>query len=212
MPYIFMDESGDLGFDFRKKGTSRNFIITFVFAPNKRALEKCVKKIYLGILRTQKKRSGVLHAVSERPITRIRLLKCLVDVDCAIITIKLNKQKVYTHLQDEKQVLYNYITNILLDRIMTKKLVDLSQTIVLVASRRETNKFFNENFKTYLSSQLSKKHKFTLNVEIKTPSAEKSLQATDFICWAIFRKYEHGDESYYDLIKGKILEENPLFP
>lgn len=26
--YIYLDESGDLGFDFRKKGTSKHFIIT----------------------------------------------------------------------------------------------------------------------------------------------------------------------------------------
>lgn len=30
--------------------------------------------------------------------------------------------------------------------------------------------------------------------------------------WSIFRKYEYGDDSYYNLIKNKIVEENPLFP
>ena len=35
----------------------------------------------------------------------------------------INKKKVYTKLQDEKQVLYNYVTNILLDRIISKKLI-----------------------------------------------------------------------------------------
>jgi len=49
-------------------------------------------------------------------------------------------------------------------------------------------------------------------VVIKTPYEEKSLQAVDFVSWAIFRKYEYGDDSYYDLIKDKIMEENPLFP
>lgn len=44
MPYIFMDESGDLGFDFGKSGTTKCFVITLVFAKNKRPIEKCVKK------------------------------------------------------------------------------------------------------------------------------------------------------------------------
>lgn len=39
------------------------------------------------------------------------------------MTILLNKRKVYTRLQDEKVVLYNYVTNILLDRIFTKRLL-----------------------------------------------------------------------------------------
>ncbi len=32
MPYIFMDESGDLGFDFDKSGTTNYFVITLLFA------------------------------------------------------------------------------------------------------------------------------------------------------------------------------------
>jgi len=48
MSYIFLDESGDLGFNFKKKGTSKKFIITFLFVPEstKRGLEKVVKKKY----------------------------------------------------------------------------------------------------------------------------------------------------------------------
>jgi hypothetical protein len=43
--------------------------------------------------------------------------------EISIMCIYLNKSKVYTKLQDEKHVLYNYVTNILLDRIFTKKLL-----------------------------------------------------------------------------------------
>ena len=124
----------------------------------------------------------------------------------------LNKAKVYTKLKEEKHVLYNYIVNILLDRIMSKKLVDIKTQIKLIASKRETNKFLNENFKEYLQKQVRGNHKLRISVEIKRPTEEKSLQAVDFASWAIFRKYEHGDDSYYNLIKEKIIEESPLFP
>ena len=128
------------------------------------------------------------------------------------MTIYLNKKRVYTKLQNEKQVLYNYVANILLDRIYTKKLLPLSKTILPIASRRETNKFLNQNFKNYLNNQIVNRHKVNVRVVIKTPYEEKSLQAADFTSWAIFRKYEYGDDSYYNLIKNKIIEENPLFP
>ena len=124
----------------------------------------------------------------------------------------LNKSKVYTRLQDEKQVLYNYVTNILLDRIYSKKLIPVHEPIHLVASRRETNRFFNENFKKYLSSKVYPNQKLQMNVEIKSPSDEKCLQVVDFACWAIFRKYESGDDSYRKVIREKILEESGLFP
>lgn len=208
-----MDESGNLGFNFNKKGTSTYFLITFLLTKNKRSIEKCVKKVHAG-LRKKYKKVGVLHAYVEEPVTRKRLLSLLSKKDCKIMTILLNKKKVYTKLQDEKPVLYNYVTNILLDRIFTKKLLhsDDPDSIGIIASRKETNKFLNQNFKSYLQSKIAKNHNINVTISIKTPAQEKALQAVDFVSWAIFRKYEHGDATYYDIIKDKIIEENPLFP
>lgn len=210
MPYIFMDESGDLGFDFTKGGTTSYFLITFLFTQHKRSIEKCVKKVHKGLKKKYRK-IGVLHAYKEEPITRKRLLYLLSKKDCRIMTILLNKKKVYTRLHDEKAVLYNYITNILLDRIFSKKLLP-SSSYQIVASRKETNRFLNQNFKSFLSDQVAVNHNVEINIQIKTPSEEKCLQAVDFVSWAIFRKYENGDDTYYKIIKERIVEENPLFP
>lgn len=206
-----MDESGDLGFNFDKRGTTSYFLITFLFTRSKRPIEKCVKKVHLG-LRKKYKKIGVLHAYIEEPVTKRRLLSLLAEKDCKIMTILLNKKKVYTKLQDEKPVLYNYVTNILLDRIFTKKLIQSDDSIKIIASRKETNKFLNENFKLYLHSQLAANYKVKVSISVKTPAEQKALQAVDFVSWAIFRKYEYKDDTYYNLIRGKIVEENPLFP
>lgn len=213
MAYIFLDESGDLGFNFKKKGTSKFFIVTFLFIEgSKNPIEKIVKKTHSELKKKIRRRVGILHAVSEKPITRRRLLKRLAEKDCTMMAVYLNKQKVFTKLQDEKQVLYNYVTNILLDRIYTKKVVPIDKEVELIASRRETNKFLNENFKDYLNRQIKNSHKGAIKISIKTPAEEKSLQAVDFISWAIFRKHEKSDDSYYNIIKNKVIEESPLFP
>lgn len=209
--YIFMDESGDLGFNPNKKN-SRYFIVTIVFAKGKKPLERIVKKTHQSLRKNIKKMSGgVLHAVKEKPATRRKLLSQLPEHGCSIMAIYLNKANVYTHLQDEKHVLYNYVTNILLDRIMKKNFIDSTEQIVLVAERRETNKFINLNFSNYLENQIKQKHKLDLSVSIKTPSEEKVLQLVDFISWSIFRKYERKDKSYYDIFKTKLVEESGLF-
>jgi len=212
MSYIFLDESGDLGFDFTKKRTSKFFIITCLFAENKRPIEKAVAKTHSELKKKHKKRGGVLHCFQEKPLTRQRLLRRLNTKDCAIMTIYLNKKRVYTKLQNEKVILYNYVANILLDRIYTKKIIPIDKKIVLIASRKETNKFLNQNFKNYLARSAKNSHKLDLEVIVKPPFTEKSLQAVDFVSWSIFRNQEYGDGSYYDLIKQKIVEENPLFP
>lgn len=212
MAYIFLDESGDLGFNFQNTKTSKYFIITCLFIKNKSPIEKIVSKIFKSFTAKERRsHCGVLHCFKEKPKTRYKLFNLLNQKDISILSIYLNKKKVYSHLKDEKHILYNYITNILLDRIYTKKLVPLNEPIRLVVSQRETNKFLNQNFEAYLIGQTYKNHKAEIHIEIKTPHSEKCLQIVDFVCWAIFRKREWDDETYYNLIKQKIVEENPLF-
>ena len=179
---------------------------------NKKPIEKVVKKVHAGLRKKEIKLSGgVLHCYKEKPATRIKLLKLLSEKECSIMVIYLNKDKVYSKLREEKHLLYNYVVNILLDRIMTKKFVDKNKKIFLVASKRETNKFLNDNFKSYLQKQLEDNHKLKIDIYIQTAAKEKSLQAVDFVSWGIFRKYEKGEDTYYNLIKEKVLEENALF-
>lgn len=214
MAYIFMDESGDLGFDFSKARTTKYFIITFLFAKEKKQIEKIVKSVIRSFPKNMKKKHcGVLHCHDEVSAVRLKLLNKIAQLDdINIMTIYLNKKKVYTKLQDEKDILYNYVTNILLDRIFSRKIIPQWEKIYFIASKRETNRFLNENFKGYLHDQSLNKHKVPLNIEIKTPAQEKWLQVVDFMSWALFRKYEYDDESYANMIKNKLIEENPLFP
>lgn len=212
MAYIFMDESGDLGFDFTKKRTSKYFVVTMLFSASKRPIEKVVKKTFLSLTpKVIQKHSGCLHATKEKPKTRIKLLQLLSNLDISVITIYLNKQKVYTRLQDEQHVLYNYVTNILLDRVYTKKLIPLDDPIYLIASQRETNKFLNLNFQTYLKKQVQHKHKLDIQIQITPAHSEKCLQAVDFVCWSMFRKIQYRDDSYAKYIQKIIVEESSLF-
>ncbi len=36
---------------------------------------------------------------------------------------------------------------------------------------------------------------------------EKAIQAADAVAWALFQKYEHGDETFYRVIREKIIVE-----
>jgi hypothetical protein len=211
MAYIFLDESGDLGFNPKKKN-SKFFLVTIVFASDKKYLEKAVKKIHRGLRKKVKRLGGgILHCTKEKPATRRRLLRFLVNSNCKVMTIYVDKSRVYSSLRNEKHLLYNYVVNILLDRILSKKLIDISTKVILVVSKRETNKFLNLNFQDYLRRQVKNKHRVNIAIEIRTPAEEKSLQAVDFISWAVFHKYEHGQKEFYSLIEKLVVEENRLF-
>ena len=49
MAHIFLDESGDLGFDFTKKRTTKYFVVTLLFVDEKRPIEKVVRDIHRGL-------------------------------------------------------------------------------------------------------------------------------------------------------------------
>ncbi|MEK7653346.1 MAG: DUF3800 domain-containing protein [Patescibacteria group bacterium] len=209
MFYIFLDESGDLGFSER---SSRWFIITIVLTNNHRIVEKCVKKVHRGLKKKYKK-VGELHAYDSNPTTRKRVLRKLSEVsDLQIYCLILNKSKVYVDLRNQKSYLYNYTANILLDRLYNKKNFKNNDQVLICIDQRETNKFLKKNFEDYLTTGLSKRGNDGFKIRIKPSHTEKCLQAVDFISWAIFRKYELNDYEYYKIIKDKIIGESPLFP
>lgn len=205
-----MDESGDLGFSPNKRN-SKYFVITCLLTDNPKQIEKIVRKTHAELQKNIKRRVGVLHATKEKPTTRQRLLKRICKSECSIIAIYLEKSKVYTRLQNEKHVLYNYVVNILLDRVYTRHLGNRKAPVLFIASRRETNTFLNANFAHYLVQQTKQKHQKEIAIRIKTPHEEKVLQAVDFASWALFRKLENKDDTYYRIIEDTIIEERPLF-
>ncbi len=209
MADIFLDESGDLGFSSK---SSKWFILTIVLTNNHRAVEKCVKKVHRGLKKKYKK-VGELHAYHSDAITKKRMLRLLSEVeDIEIFCIILNKKKVYVDLRKQKNYLYNYTANILLERLHNKKTLKVDDKIKIVIDQRETNKFLKENFENYLKNNLIKRGNNSFEIKIRPSYTEKCLQAADFISWAIFRKYEMNDYEYYEIIKNKILEENLLYP
>jgi len=209
---VYLDESGDLGFDLDKPGTSRSFLVTIIVCEDPDRMDKLVTKVFRGFSKTQvKHHHGVLHAYTEDPPTRRKLLGWLAQEPVSILVIHLDKTRVYTKMSEEKHLLYNYVVNILLGRLADHHLVRPGEPVRVVASQRETSPFLNANFAAYLTSNAVDEHGIDLVVEIKPASAEKGLQVVDCVSWGLYRKYESGDSSYADIIAGRIIEESSIY-
>lgn len=210
--YVYFDESGDLGFDFSKSRTTKYFVVAMLFCRDSKRIDKLVNKTFAGFSKIETKSlGGVLHAYKLRPVVRKRILQQLLNEDVSILVILLNKEHVHVGLREAKHTLYNYVVNILLDRLIRKKLFDCDDVVEIVAAQRETSKFLNENFAEYLRSQATKNHAVDISVSIQTPKERKGLQIADLLAWSFFYKYERGDTSYVDIISEKVIEENWLF-
>ena len=207
--FLFIDESGDLGFS---KRSGRWFVFTMVISKNKRILEKVVDKTRRG-LRKKHRNVFELHAYHANEATRKRLLRKISELkDVQICCVILNKNKVYVDLREQKNYLYNYVANILLDRLHNSELLNEAEHPDICFDRKDTKKSLRDNFVRYLEQNLSHKRSSTFKITIHSSHREKALQAVDFISWSIFRKYEQGDFEYYGIFADKIIEENVLFP
>jgi hypothetical protein len=213
MGYIFLDESGDLGFDFTKKKTSNFFVIACLYVSDKKVLDRIIKKTFKKLLnKIAKNHCGIFHCHKENKITRINILNRLAETNAIIFSILLYKRNVYPTLRNQKQRLYNYITSILLDRIYRRSILPKEFSLNLIASKRETNKMLNDNFKHYLETKINHHQHPQIKIQIMQPNKERGLQVVNFACWSIFRAKEHGDWTYREIIKRRIEEEGCLFP
>ena len=210
MAYIFLDESGDLGF---KKTSSKWFLFTMAITSDPKVLERVIKKVW-RTLKKKNKKLGELHAYHEKDITRKRVLRMLSQVtDLKVFSIILNKQKVHVNFQDQKNYLYVYMANLLLENLHNnKKILKDNEPIHLFVDQKDTKKQLRDNFIHLLTSSISKKRIGKFSVVLHSSHENKSLQAVDFISWAIFRKYEREDYEFYELIKSKVIEEKLFFP
>ena len=87
-----------------------------------------------------------------------------------------------------------------------------TKKICLIVDKSKSNRSLRADFDNYIKRMLNEKM-FSNDILIKHQNSqnEPCLQVLDFISWAIFRKYEHKDGSFFEIIKDKIVIKKELF-
>jgi len=209
---LFQDESGDLGFDFSKPGTSHFFVITLLVMDEmtKRSGDKVVKDVFKRYADRKSHKEGILHVSNERPLVRRQLLQRIAEKDVSVYAMVLDKKHVNRDLRNKPDKLYNWVTKTLLKYVCMSNVLDADRNL-LIASRRETNKLLNNDFCTYVQGQIGKLTPSNFVVKIACPHEEKCLQVVDCICWSIYRAWQNGDDSYEKLIETRVAKILRLF-
>jgi uncharacterized membrane protein len=207
MIYLYQDESGDMGFDFTKSGTSKYFSIALLIMTEQRPISSLVKKVFTSLPQaTKRNNSGVLHAYYEKPITISRLLRGLATKEIQIASIRLDKRRIL--LSGTPHELYANIVITLINRLHMDGIINDTEDLVLIASRMNTSKILNVSF---TENVVSHTHGSKFNLQIVKPNEDKCLQAVDFVSWALWQYYEKDDDTYAKLISDKIVREYVMF-
>ncbi len=201
--YIYLDESGDLGFSSK---ASKYFVIGALITKDPLKIEKCISKVRKERLPNKYKKIHELKYHNSDNIVRRRILQCIAKTDTEIAYAVLRKRQVYENLRNKPNILYNFLCGSLIGNVFRKYHINSRVNVTVDRSLTNINR---EAFDEYVSYRalMTKTDIFNLDLlEINhVDSAQnKCIQAVDFVSGAIARNYEREDPLFYKIIDGRV--------
>lgn len=209
MWHIYLDESGDLGFDFKEKQPSK-FLTIAILATSQR---ETVQRIGWAVSRTLRKKvnkkkfhRNELKGTETTIAIKRHFFEQIAECEFGIYAVTLNKQSIHSELranQLTKSRLYNYLARLVLEKLP----LELAQEPVTLVIDKSKGRREIADFNNYISSQLKARlhPKVPLSIYHHNSCDDRGLSAVDLFCWGVFRRHERGDIEWYDDFKEKVL-------
>ncbi len=216
MSYLYIDESGDLG--FKGKG-SDYFILTCVKIDDEKTnqdFSRIPKKVRQKILSKKQKKLPELKFSNSSEEVRIEFLKRVAKLNIEIYAIIIEKSKTFSELKDNLPILYNYLIKILLEKPLNKLHNNLHLFICLDRCMSFPQR---QNFENYIKTEFLSIFQKLPKVDISHECSNQNncLQALDFTCGAFGYKYNTAKlkedcEHYTKIIQNRvIIEKKDIF-
>lgn len=209
--YLIFDESGNLG------SSGRYFVIACIDTNNWKALHNIMHK-KLGIAKRMFHELSLLHsneikAKDAYPCIKYHILECIAKKDLQISYIVADLNHVKPSLLEDKNILYNFLMKLLIERLITEK--DNGTTINIICDKHTTKVASGNSFSDYIKLFLLYEKEYSISLNIKSMDSDDKdayiVQAADYIANALYGYYEYGDGIYYNRFKHK-LSSVLLFP
>jgi len=206
--HIFLDESGGLGFDFTKGGTTRFFVVCLLTVPTSEDRNLLAQAVERTIRHKLHHKKAPRHPFQELKGSKTDLdtkqyfYRQAVDAKFTLYTLIVNKAKTFQSMREKPERLYTVVARELIEHC---PLPAEQGKIVLTLDRRIAAKEI-QAFNQSLLVQIQKRLPVNVPFEIfhQHSFENRGLQAVDLFSWGIFRKYERGDESWYAAFKDRL--------
>ena len=200
---VIFDESGNLGTD------GRYFVIACVDTMECKPLHNLMK----NKLRQAKKAFPVLQAHTHEikaaeayPCVKHHILESIARKNLSVSYIVADIAHIETKLLKNKNILYNFIAKLLIDKIVT--VTDKGSKINILCDNKTTKVASANSFKEYMITHLNYECRYDLDLNIifMDSNAGNSyvIQAADYVANAVYAYYEYGLDLYMNQIEHKI--------
>lgn len=227
--YFYFDESGSpailgrRGKDLLKDGlTSKTFSVGYIQTENPRELfsnlvtlrNDLMQDEYLKSIPSLKNLERGFHANKDCLEVREKVFKLLKKSDFeAYVIVARKSESVFRrkfNMSDKK--LYKFLVSELLkNRVHLYKNIDIyfseMGNTLSVKNMTEAIKEAADKFQY----KWGKENKNNIRVFLQQPSHIPLLQVADYILWAVFQVYEHGEFRYFNFLREKIKLVHDIF-
>ena len=187
MLYLYLDESGDLGFDFVTKKPSKYFTITVLVVRGQDQNKLLVKAVSNTIKRKLGKRPGVsfeLKGAKTSLDVKKYYYNKISGIDFCLYALSLDKKRLYQQLSEEKERIYNYIARLVIDRISFESVQTRVELIVDKCKAKPEMRAFNSYVVQTLQGRINPR--VALSIDHHRSHENLGLQAVDMLGWGDF--------------------------
>jgi len=213
--YIFVDEAGDM--DFSPKG-SKYYMFNFLIKRRPFNLHEYISNYRYSLLERnldplngQRLDIEAFHACEDNKYIKDEIFNIISTFDKNSVqsySYILEKPKVDPTKTKEKDKFYidnlNLAIHQLLDKLnIDKNFIIITDRLPVLQNKRKQVAALKKGIKEYI-----KEHSLNIRYDIfhHCSASSVNLQIVDYICWAIFRKYERNQDIYYKKIEKYLID------
>lgn len=204
---VFVDESGDLGFNER---SSDYFIIGFLVANYPERIKHDIRRLLKSLNMKRRQKITEFKFSTDRDETRHKMLNLITKHDIDAGSIIIRKAAVKAHLRDNKSMLYNFlvadhIVQAILSSYENATHVNLHLDVSMSKnSRQEFSNYFSNKMQ-WSRSDRKINQSISNSVSHDYSHQEPCIQAADYLAGSLYQLFEHNDSRYFDMIKHKVV-------
>ncbi len=193
--YAFVDESGTAA----PFSGSRYLVIALLAVAAPRAIE-------LHVRRMQKRygaslRSGEMKANASREPVIADLLRALAEEAAEIIAVIVDKS-VITRPPADPEVIYRTAVGLAVIQAVKRW-----PRLDVYLDKRYTTERLRNQLEREIREAIVGLPQEVVMIRQEDSLTYKALQAADYVAWAIFQKYEHREQRFYDMIAKQVIVE-----
>jgi hypothetical protein len=203
---VFIDESGDLGFDSTK--SSRTFIVAYVITADPERTRIDIKRLRKKLRQKRKLNIEEFKFARDSEVVRVNVLKEISRQNLEVGYFAAEKTAVKEDLRKRPDRFYNYVV---VDNVVTNIVRNYDLKEVDFILDRSMSKDSLKHFNDYLERKLSWRQVVEFGKEMpkvrilhNDSRNDQCLQLADYFAGAAFAYFERGERKYFSYIENEV--------